>query len=94
LPFPAPCWPAAFARSGDQGAHEGAYFGWWNFATKLNLALAAGLALPALGALGYAPGSRDEAALLTLTTAYCLLPCALKLLAAALLYTQIIRRPP
>ena len=37
----------SMARSGDQGAHEGAYFGWWNFATKLNLALAAGLALPA-----------------------------------------------
>ena len=58
------------------------------------LALAAGLALPALGALGYAPGSRDDAALATLTAAYCLLPCALKLLAATLLYTLIIRRPP
>jgi glutamate-1-semialdehyde aminotransferase len=48
----------------------------------------------ALGALGYAPGSRDDAALVTLTAAYCLLPCALKLLAATLLYTLIIRRPP
>lgn len=94
LAIPGALLAGCIARSGDQGAHEGAYFGWWNFATKLNLALAAGLALPALGALGYAPGSRDEAALLTLTTAYCLLPCALKLLAAALLYTQIIRRPP
>ena len=28
-------------------AMAGAYFGWWNFAAKLNLALAAGLALPA-----------------------------------------------
>lgn len=94
LAVPGALLAGCIARSGDQGAHEGAYFGWWNFATKLNLALAAGLALPALGALGYAPGSRDEAALLTLTTAYCLLPCALKLLAATLLYTQIIRRPP
>jgi hypothetical protein len=45
------------------GQHEGAYFGWWNFATKLNLALAAGLALPLLALLGYAPGTRTEAGL-------------------------------
>ncbi|MEY4266321.1 MAG: hypothetical protein RIS90_856 [Pseudomonadota bacterium] len=94
LAVPGALLAGCIARSGDQGAHEGAYFGWWNFVTKLNLALAAGLALPALGALGYAPGSRDDAALATLTAAYCLLPCALKLLAAALLYTLIIRRPP
>jgi len=94
LAVPGALLAGCIARSGDQGAHEGAYFGWWNFATKLNLALAAGLALPALGALGYAPGSRDDAALATLTAAYCLLPCALKLLAATLLYTLIIRRPP
>ena len=31
---------------GERGQREGAYFGWWNFAAKLNLALAAGLALP------------------------------------------------
>ena len=46
-------------RSGHTGAHEGAYFGLWNFANKMNLALAAGLALPVLEALGYAPGARD-----------------------------------
>ncbi len=80
------------ASSGDQGAQEGSYFGWWNFASKLNLALAAGLALPSLAAFGYQPGSRDEAALATLSAAYCLLPCGLKLLAATLLYTLIIRK--
>jgi len=79
---------------GDRGRAEGAYFGWWNFATKLNLALAAGLALPMLGWLGYAPGARDPQALQTLTWAYCLLPCALKLLAAWLLYTLILRKTP
>jgi GPH family glycoside/pentoside/hexuronide:cation symporter len=72
---------------------EGAYFGWWNFATKLNLALAAGLALPTLQALGYAPGSRDAQALSALTVAYCLLPCVLKLVAAVGLYAAFIRRP-
>jgi GPH family glycoside/pentoside/hexuronide:cation symporter len=52
------------------------------FATKLNLALAAGLALPLLGCLATHPGARDAQALQALTLAYCLLPCALKLLAA------------
>ncbi len=72
--------------NGDQGAHEGSYFGWWNFATKLNLALAAGLALPALQALGYSPGVRTPEALQALVLAYCVLPCALKLIAAYALY--------
>ena len=76
---------------GERGQREGAYLGWWSFAAKLNLALAAGLALPLLGLFGYSPGARDAQALWTLTVAYCLLPCALKLLAAGLLHTLIIR---
>jgi len=79
------------AQLGERGQREGAYLGWWNFATKLNLALAAGLALPLLAALGYTPGARSPQALHTLTIAYCVLPCALKLLAAAALYTLVIR---
>jgi glycoside/pentoside/hexuronide:cation symporter, GPH family len=78
-------------RAGHGNRAEGVYFGWWNFATKLNLALAAGVALPVLQAFGYAAGSRSPQALSALTIAYCVLPCALKLLAAALLYTQWIR---
>jgi GPH family glycoside/pentoside/hexuronide:cation symporter len=31
------------AEAGDRGRLDASYFGWWNFATKLNLALAAGL---------------------------------------------------
>ena len=80
------------ARSGEGGQSEGAYFGWWNFATKLNLALAAGLALPLLGALGYAPGTRNPDALAWLSAAYCLLPCLLKTMAAAALQRFLI--PP
>jgi glycoside/pentoside/hexuronide:cation symporter, GPH family len=76
---------------GQSGKSEGAYFGWWNFATKLNLALAAGLALPLLGLFGYAPGARDAAALNALVIAYCVLPCVLKLSAAAALYFFIIQ---
>lgn len=81
--------PALLARviddGGDGGRREGAYFGLWNFANKLNLALAAGVALPLLQWLGYAPGDRGEAALAALSASYALLPCALKLAAAAVL---------
>jgi GPH family glycoside/pentoside/hexuronide:cation symporter len=94
LTLPGALLAGTIAASGDRGRSEGAYFGWWNFATKLNLALAAGVALPVLDLLGYTPGTRDEAALQTLTWAYCLLPCLLKVAAAGLLYTLIIRKTP
>jgi len=69
-----------------RGRNEGAYFGLWSLATKANLALAAGIALPLLQAFGYAPGVESTAqALLVLAGVYALLPCALKLLAAAAL---------
>ncbi len=91
LAVPSAMLAGVIERAGDRGSQEGAYFGWWNFATKLNLALAAGLALPMLGWAGYAPGSRDPAALTALTAAYCLLPCVLKLMAAAILYRSFVR---
>lgn len=78
-------------RAGHGRQAEGVYFGWWNFATKLNLALAAGVALPALQLFGYAPGSRDPQALTALTLAYCALPCLLKAGAMALLVRLWIR---
>ncbi len=77
--------------NGDSGKSEGAYFGWWNFAIKLNLALAAGLALPLLSLFGYAPGARSPEALQALVIAYCVLPCALKLAASAALYFFIVQ---
>jgi len=82
--------PALLARvidaNGHRGTREGTYFGLWNFANKLNLALAAGLALPMLGAMGYAPGEYSPVALQALSFTYAVLPCLLKLVAAALLF--------
>ncbi|MEO8738501.1 MAG: MFS transporter [Casimicrobiaceae bacterium] len=66
---------------GRRGTMEGAgsYFGIWTLATKLNLALAAGIALPLLSALGYQPGGRDSTALTALAIVYAFVPCVLKL---------------
>jgi len=94
LALPAALLTGVIQANGDQQRLEGAYFGWWAFAAKLNLALAAGIALPVLGLLGYMPGSTDEGALHTLTLAYCVLPCVLKAIAATLLYFLILRKNP
>ena len=91
LTLPSAMLAGVIQRAGHGAQSEGAYFGWWHFATKLNLALAAGIALPALSWFGYAPDSRSPQALVALTAAYCVLPCVLKLAAAALLYTLLIR---
>ena len=91
LALPGALLAGVIAQAGDRGRAEGAYFGWWNFATKLNLALAAGLALPLLSWLGYVPGARSAEAATLLTAAYCLLPCALKLLSVSALHFFIIK---
>ena len=85
--------PGAWLNQGIAAAGHPAqaatYMGWWQLVTKLNLALAAGLAMPLLAAWGYAPGRQDPAALHALTRAYALLPCGLKLGAALLLRTRL-----
>ena len=91
LALPGALLAGVIQSNGDSGKAEGAYFGWWNFAIKLNLALAAGLALPLLGVFGYAPGARSPEALSALVLAYCVLPCVLKLAASAALYFLIIQ---
>jgi Na+/melibiose symporter-like transporter len=66
----------------DRMHATGAYFGLWTLATKLNLAFAAGIALPLLGLLAYAPGTRDPAALSALAFVYAGVPSVLKIGAA------------
>ena len=86
LALPPALLAAVIARAGHSGQREGAYFGVWNWATKINLALAAGIALPVLQRLGYTPGATDSTALLALGFAYAVIPCALKLVAAAIVW--------
>ncbi|AWB50472.1 sugar:cation symporter [Gemmobacter aquarius] len=84
--------PALFARRlGELGAGESAAFGLWSFVSKLSLALAAAVLLPALDAAGFVSGvGNTESALWALTVCYALVPCALKCLAIALLaVTQV-----
>lgn len=80
-------------RCGERGRTDGAFMGWWNLATKLNLALAAGLSLPLLAWWGYVPGQQDAQGVLALGLAYGLLPCVLKLLAGLALYAAWQRHP-
>ncbi|WP_296426134.1 MFS transporter [Yoonia sp.] len=79
--------PAAFARRMETVAPDaGAAFGLWAFVSKLSLAFAAVALLPALEGAGFVPGGEnDQDALRLLTLLYAVVPCALKLLAIALL---------
>ncbi len=74
------------SREAEASLRAGACFGWWNFVTKANLALAAGVALPLLGALGFEPGARSADAAAALAMVYAFVPVALKLGAIALLW--------
>ena len=91
LALPPALLAAVIGRAGDSGQREGVYFGTWSFATKLNLALAAGVSLPLLQYLGYVPGTHTVTGGAALSMAYALLPCALKLIAAALLWRAPLR---
>ncbi len=73
---------SVIAANGDDGKNEGAYFGVWNFVIKLNLAGAAGVALPLLAAMGYQPGVKASVSLILV---YAALPCVMKLLTGIVL---------
>ena len=76
-------------RAGRKAAGAGAYFGVWNFVTKFNLALAAGIALPLVALGGYKVGAGDTASaqgLVALAAIYALLPAAIKIISLLLLW--------
>ncbi len=81
--------PAIFARrlaTLDTKGSEAVAFGLWSFVSKLSLAIAAGTLLPILDAAGFQSGQPNaETALHTLTILYALVPCALKVVAMAVL---------
>jgi GPH family glycoside/pentoside/hexuronide:cation symporter len=82
--------PALFAkRMGQISPNAAEGFGLWSFVSKLTLAFAAVLLLPALQRAGFESGSFDNSpkALLILTVLYAAVPCVLKALALALLAT-------
>lgn len=85
LALPAALLAGLLAR-GERPLSAGGSFGVWNFVTKMNLALAAGLALPLLSMLGYRPGADDADARLALSAVYGLLPLLLKAGACLLLW--------
>ncbi len=81
LTAPGTLFTSVVKQAGHAGVAEGAYAGWWHWGAKFNLAMAAGLALPALQWLGFQPGERSPQGLLVLGAVYGLLPCVFKLLA-------------
>ncbi|WP_175626368.1 MULTISPECIES: MFS transporter [Oxalobacteraceae] len=91
LALPPALLAAVIHQAGHSGQREGAYFGAWSWATKMNLALAAGISLPLLQQLGYVPGVVNSAGAHALAVGYALLPCALKLSAAAILWRAPLR---
>ncbi len=85
--------PAMFAqRLSATPELAGVGFGLWHFLSKLTLALAAGISLPLLAIAGYTPGG--DASLTSLSLAYALIPCLLKLLAIYLLLCHAPKKEP
>ena len=79
--------PALFAkRMATVSPNGGQGFGLWSLVSKFTLAFAAAALLPILEVNGFRAGDvNSEQALTTLTYLYALVPCALKLIAVALL---------
>lgn len=68
-------------------AYSGTHYALLAFVAKASLALASAIALPVLDAAGFKPqAANSEQALMTLSAAYAMIPCILKLLSGAFLY--------
>jgi Na+/melibiose symporter-like transporter len=84
LALPTALLTGVISACGHSNEHEAAYFGVWNWGVQITLALSAGICLPLLSLSGYVPG--QGLGLTNLATAYALIPCVLKLTAAAMLW--------
>lgn len=71
--------------SGEQ--RSGLYFAAWSLATKLSLAVSAGLVFPLLAFFGFDPQGSGGDGSFALAVIYAWLPIALKLIAVALMWT-------
>ncbi len=91
LALPPALLAAVIGHAGHSNQREGAYFGIWNWPSKMNLALAAGISLSLLQYLAYQPGSAAQQSTRALSCAYALLPCALKLAAVLILWRAPLR---
>lgn len=80
----------ADALGEKESAHGGLAFGIWHFISKFTLAMAAGIALPALDMAGYVPG---ESGSTMLRFGYAWLPCLFKLGALTILMLSPIDQP-
>ncbi|MEO0498303.1 MAG: MFS transporter [Pseudomonadota bacterium] len=81
------------AAGGEQ--RSGTYFAAWSLATKLSLALAAGIAFPVLGAFGFDasnPANSSAEGIAALSWLYAGVPIGLKLTAVALIWNFPIDR--
>jgi GPH family glycoside/pentoside/hexuronide:cation symporter len=89
LALPPALLTGVIGAAGHAGSREAAYFGVWNWGVQMTLALAAGIALPLLSWFGFVPSSGGATG--ALVAAYALLPCALKLIAMAMLWRAPLR---
>lgn len=93
LAIPGALLSAVIHHAGLGRQAEGRFFGWWTCASKLTLALASGIALPALAWMGFQTGSMSAANQQLLAIAYGGVPCLFKV-AAALTLLLAARRFP
>ena len=74
-------------HASDNSAYAGTHYAFLPLIAKTSLALASAIALPTLDVAGFKPNTvNSETALATLSFAYAVIPCILKLTALGLLY--------